>query len=153
MQEEKHEKVLFRYYSSVLEEETVETMWAIPIEETKGLFKLDSIPFYGPPIASDDIFFAEYDEQEKRLTFREVREHSGNSIVQVVIMQEPFGTNELRGEFMELGCPSEGVNDRYFVLEIPSEVNYQPVKEKLESLELIGKIEYAEPVLSKEHST
>ena len=47
MPEEQHIKVLFRYYSDVLEEEVVETMWALPVDETAGLYRLDSIPFYG----------------------------------------------------------------------------------------------------------
>jgi hypothetical protein len=38
-------KILFRFYSDVLEEETVETMWAVIMDQEKGLYKLDSIPF------------------------------------------------------------------------------------------------------------
>ena len=52
-------KILFRYYSSVLDKWTVETMWADVVDADKGLYKLDSIPFYGPLVASDDIIFAE----------------------------------------------------------------------------------------------
>ncbi|GAB4092005.1 DUF4265 domain-containing protein [Flaviaesturariibacter terrae] len=153
MPEEQHVKVLIRYESDILDQVVVETMWAIPVDEAAGLYRLDSIPFYGPPIATDDIFFAEYVEEEQMLTFREVRERSGNSIVQVVLMQEPFDTAPLRGELMELGCPSEGLNDRYFVLEVPADVDYSPVKKRLEELEAAGTIEYAEPVLSERHAS
>ncbi len=76
-------KILFRYHSSVLDEWTVETMWADVVDEDKGFYKLDSIPFYGPLVASDDIIFAEYDKDEERLTYRETIENSGNSIVTV----------------------------------------------------------------------
>ncbi|RYZ84365.1 MAG: DUF4265 domain-containing protein [Proteobacteria bacterium] len=152
MQEEQHVEVLFRYHSDVLEEEVVETMWAVPVDEAAGLFRLDSIPFYGPPIATDDIFFAEHDADEEALTFREVREYSGNSIVQVIVMREPFGTTELRGRLMELGCPSEGLNDRFFVVEVPASVDYGPVKAFLSELAASEQIGYAEPVLSEEHS-
>ena len=58
-------KVLFRYFSDVLEEETVETMWAETIDEENGIYRLDSIPFYGPLIATDDIFYAEFDENRR----------------------------------------------------------------------------------------
>ena len=53
----KYTKVLFRYHSNVLDETTVETMWAIKVDEKNGIYKLDSIPFYGPQIATDDEFF------------------------------------------------------------------------------------------------
>src|SRR4051794_28757546 len=102
MQEDQHVKVLIRYESSILGEVVAETIWAIPVNKAAGLYRLDSIPFYGPPIASDDIFFAEFDEDEQMLTFREVRQHSGNTIVQIVLMEEPYDAARLRGELMEL---------------------------------------------------
>ena len=58
-----HEKILFKFHSNVLNEVTVETMWALKVEPVKGIYKLDSIPFYGPLIATDDEFYAEFDEQ------------------------------------------------------------------------------------------
>ncbi len=71
-------KVLFRYYSNVLDEVVVETMWAEIIDDTKGIYKLDSIPFYGPSIATDDLFLAEYDEDENYIVYKETIEYSGN---------------------------------------------------------------------------
>jgi len=68
---EDYVKILFRYYSDVLEEETVETMWATIVDQEKGYYKIDNIPFYGSPVASDDIVFAEFDEVEQMLTYRE----------------------------------------------------------------------------------
>ncbi len=61
-------KILFRYHSSVLDEWTVETMWAEIVDAEKGLYKLDNILFYGPLVATDDIVLAEYDDDEERLT-------------------------------------------------------------------------------------
>jgi len=49
------------------------------------------------------------------LVYRKVVEHSGNSTVQVVILEDRFDIESLREEFNELGFYSEG----YFVLEIP----------------------------------
>ena len=153
MQEEAHVKVLFRYYSNILEEETVETMWALPVDKANGLYQLDSIPFYGPDIAPDDIFYAEYDEDEEMLTFQEVKQPSGSSVIQVVLMQEPYCTKELREQLSALGCISEGLNDQYFVAEVPASVDYKPVQTLLKTLEGEGRIEYAEAVLSSQHDT
>lgn len=152
-EEETHVKILFRYYSNILEEETVETMWALPIDKEKGLYQLDSIPFYGPDIAPDDIFYAEYDADEEMLTFREISQYSGNSVIQVVLMQEPYGTTELREQLSALGCISEGLNDRYFVAEVPASVDYKPVQTLLQTLESEGRIEFAEAVLSSQHES
>ncbi|HEX6171678.1 MAG TPA: DUF4265 domain-containing protein [Chitinophagaceae bacterium] len=144
-------KILFRYHSSVLDEWTVETMWAEIVDAQKGLYKLDSIPFYGPLVASDDIIFAEYDIDEERLTYRRTVENSGNSIVTVVIMDKSSDINNIRDIFKELGCLSERVNDAYFSMEILADNNYHPIKQKLTELEDKGIIGYAEPCLSNIH--
>ena len=85
------------------------------------------------------------------LTYRKTVEHSGNSTVQVVIMDTSAEINSIRDEFKELGCISEKLNDRYFTMEIPAEKDYVPVKQRLTELEDKGIISYAEPVLSDRH--
>src|SRR5688572_16715838 len=94
-------KILFRFFSNVLDEWTVETLWADTVDADKGIYKLDSIPFYAP-VASDD--FAEFDETEERLTYRETVEHSGNSTVQVVLLDTSKDINNIRDTFKDLGC-------------------------------------------------
>lgn len=145
------QKIKFRYFSDVLEEETVETMWAEIIDEKKRIYKLDNIPFYGASIASDDIFYAEYDEGEESLIFKEIIKSSGNSVVQVIIMKDDYDKEILRKKLMNLGCNSEGVNDKYFVIEIPKKINYQLIKTFLDKDEKDKIIGYAEPILSIKH--
>jgi len=144
-------KILFRYYSNVLDEETVETMWAIPIDEAKGLYKLDNIPFYGPLVASDDVVFAEYDESELMLTYRRIVQYSGNSIIQVILIKDGLEINEVRKVFEDMGCLSERVNEKYFAMEVAANTDYRVIKRELKQLEQQGLIEYAEPCLSEEH--
>ena len=118
---------------------------------SRGLYKLDSIPFYGPLVASDDIIFAEYDNDEERLTYRRTVENSGNSIVTVVIMDKTTDINNVRNIFKDLGCLSERVNDAYFSMEVLADSNYLPIKQKLTELQDAGIIAYAEPCLSNIH--
>ena len=120
-------KILVRYYSRVLEEETVETMWATIVDEQKGLYKVDNIPFYGPSIAPDDLVLAEYDESEKMLTYRHTVEHSGNSVVQVVLLNEGIKKEAIQEIMESFDCPWEGLNENYFVIEIPAISNYELV--------------------------
>ncbi|SED50932.1 protein of unknown function [Tenacibaculum sp. MAR_2010_89] len=147
----KYTKVLFRYHSNVLDETTVETMWAIKVDEKNGIYKLDSIPFYGPQIATDDEFFAEYDELEQMLTYRKTTKFSGNSIVLISIIKEGIDKEIIREEFKSMNCTSEGLNDRYFSMEILASSNYLKIKTKLEEYENQGIFEYAEPCLSDKH--
>lgn len=144
-------KILFRYYSSVLDQWTVETMWAEIVDSEKGLYKLDSIPFYGPLVASDDIVFADYDNDEGMLTYKHTVENSGNSIITVVIMDDSTDIGTIRDVFKELGCISERANNVLFAMEVLANTNYLPIKQKLTELENKGVIGYAEPCLSSIH--
>jgi hypothetical protein len=144
-------KILFRFYSDVLEEETVETMWAIVVDQEKGLYKLDSIPFYAPLIASDDTVFAEYDEKETMLTYRKTIEYSGNSTIRVVVMDNSMEVNEIRKKFENIGCVSEKINDAYFTMEVPATIDYKIIKNELDELEQKEIIGYSEPCLSNLH--
>jgi hypothetical protein len=149
-QDDNFVKILSRFYSNVLDEWTVETMWAEVVDKDKGLYKIDNIPFYAS-IASDDIVFAEYDDEEKMLTYKETVEYSGNSLIQVVIMDKSVVTNEIRGIFNSMDCKSEKFKEGYFVIEILADKDYEPIKQKLTELQDKGIIDYAEPVLSDNH--
>ncbi len=126
-------------------------MWGIIVDESKGLFELDSIQFYAPNIASGDIIHAEYFDDEEMLIFRDTVKYSGNSTVQVVIMDKATVTNDIRDMFNTLGCSSEKFLKGYFVIDIPFDVDYRPIKQKLDLLEQSDIIGYAEPCLSDLH--
>lgn len=148
---ETHKKILFRYYSDLLEDNVVETMWAEIIDLEKGIFKLDNIPFFGPLIATDDIFFAEFDEKEEKLTYRETIETSGNSIVQVVIIEKGFDKEIIREKLKEVNCESESMNETLFAVEVTKEVDYFVVRNVLNEYMELSVIDYGEPCLSDKH--
>ena len=125
-------------------------MWAKIVDSNKGLYKIDNIPFYAS-IASGDIVFAEYDDKEKMLTYKKTVDYSGNSLLQVVVMDKSFLTNDIRDIFNLMGCKSEKLKEGYFVLEILADKDYTPIKEKLTELRDKGIIDYAAPVLSDNH--
>lgn len=149
---EQRVRVLFRYFSTLLDEMTAETMWAIKIDERNGIYQLDNIPFFGPLIAPGDEFSAIYDEDEQILVYRETVVPSGNSIVQIVIIQEGYDLEILRKEFSQMGCASEANGDVFFAMEIPYDVDYAVIVEKLQEFEERGILEYAEPCLSEKHA-
>jgi len=144
-------RILFRFYSNVLEEHTVETMWAMIIDENAGIYELNSIPFYAPNLACGDIISAAYDEDEEMLCYKETVSYSGNSTVQVIIYDKEMVTNDVRDIFQALGCISEKFSEGYFVMDISVDINYAPVRTKLNELSAAGILDYAEPCLSAAH--
>lgn len=149
-QNQKQEKILFRFYSGVLDQWTVETLWSEKINAETDYYKIESIPFYAS-IAYHDIVFAEYDDTEKMLTYRETIKYSGNSTIQVVIMDKAFLINPLREIFNEIGCNSEQFSEAYFVVNVPANQNYQSIKNKLVDLQNKDIIDFAESCLSEKH--
>jgi len=147
----KNVKVTFRYLSNIRDEWVVETMWASVINEKKGIYELNNIPFYGAPVAPGDRFFAEFDNEENSLTYRELRETSDNSVVAVIIMKGDTDYNTITDEFHKLKCNTEGLNQKYFVMEVPRNVNYIKVLKKLSEYQEASSIDYSEPVLSEKH--
>lgn len=143
-------KILIRFQSDVLDEWIVETMWAEIVDKDKGMYKVDSIPFYAA-IASGDIVFAEYDETEELLIYKETVDYSGNSLIQVVIVDKSVLTNDIRDIFSSLDCRTEKLKEGYFVLEILADSDYSPINQKLTELQNRGIIDYEEAVLSDKH--
>lgn len=153
MQDDDFVKILFRFHSDILDQITVETVWAAVVDKEKDHYQIDNIPFYIPMISSGDIVFAEYDEKEKSLTYRETIQESGNSTVQVVLLSDTNPEKEIREIFKQMGCESEGTSSGYFVMEVPHYLNYAPIKQKLDELFNVKIIDYAESCLSKHHDS
>ena len=143
-------RVLFKFYSDALEKWTVETMWTEIVDLDKGHFRIENIPFYAS-FACDDIIFAEYDDDQEMLTFRELIKASNNSTIQVVLTNKSTKTNNIREIFNHLGCESEMLSEGYFVINVPEEVNYSIVKSKLLILKSDSIIDFAESCLSEQH--
>ena len=153
MAEDTHKKIVFQYYSTYLEEIVSETMWAEIVDLEKGYFKLDNIPFFGPLIATDDIFRAEYDENEKFLMHKETIESSGNSILQILVLEKEFDKEIIVEKLKTVNCISESLTDTFFAVEVTKNVDYLIVKSLLDEYESNSIIEFAEPCLSEKHRT
>ncbi|CAH0193035.1 hypothetical protein SRABI27_04530 [Pedobacter sp. Bi27] len=150
MTEDKLVKVLFAFHSDALEEWTIETMWCETVDQEKGHYKLENIPFYAP-FAYNDLVFAEYDEDEGMLTYRETIAYSGHSTIQVVLMDSANSTNEIITMLETLGVKIEKFKDGYFVIDIPPSLNYKPINNELKNLAEKEIIDYAESCLDDKH--
>ena len=150
-EQEKPYKIIFRFNSSLFGREMTETLWALEVDTTQDLYKIDSIPYYVPLIATEDVVRAVYNKMEEGLLYQETTTPSGNSTIQVIRLNEETPLLSLRKQLAELGCVSVEVNEDFFVLEVPANVNYAVVKDKLDELEQQQEVEYAEPSLSDIH--
>ena len=144
-------KILFRFYSDLLEQDATETMWADVVDPALGYYKLDNIPLYVPLLASDDVIQAEYDEAEEMLMYTHAVQSSGNSTIWVVMMDNEVDIDDVRKLLYDLECNSEAPSNRYFALEIKKGINYLRIKDELNRLRSDGIIDYVEPCLSVQH--
>ena len=149
--DDKKVKILFRFYSEVLEQEMEETIWADIVNANLGHYQLDSIPFYVPFIATDDMVYAEYDDEQGMLLYKETVRSSGNSTIWIAITNEAADINEIRDAFFDVGCLSDAISSYYFTMEVRTETNYLLIKNKLNELKSEGLIDYMEGCLSVAH--
>jgi hypothetical protein len=146
-----HVQIIFKSFSDLLEQEIEETLWAFVLDKENRLYQIDSIPFYTSLIASNDIVFADIDPETKQLVYQKTVNYSGHSTIQVVMSDDSIAMDDIRDIFNKMRCVSEVVNEDFFVMDIPEDVDYKQVKTELDRLEAEEKIEYAEPSLSDVH--
>ena len=48
---EGYTKIVFRFYSELMDQDMVETLWAEIVDQELGHYRIDSVPFYIPFIA------------------------------------------------------------------------------------------------------
>lgn len=128
-----------------------EVALATVFDEQKGLYELDTLPFYASLLAYDDLVFAEFDEESKMLVYKKTIEHSSNSTIQVVMMDDDTPIDKITNVFNLLGCATATANDAFFIMKIAPEIDYKIIKGNLEDLENSGILSYAEPCLSDVH--
>jgi hypothetical protein len=136
-----------------MDQEMVETLWAEIVNPELGHYRIDSVPFYIPFIATDDIVTAEYDSNAEALLFVEKIKASGNSIVWVVIMSNVIQLEMIQQLLLDMGCESEAFGDRYFSMEIKAGTSYPKVRNKLLELKQEGLIDFEEAFISEEHQS
>lgn len=121
--------------------ESVETVWATPVEDPEG-YRIDNIPFFAKGVALNDIVRAEY--VAGQLQFREVLVESGHSTIRVLLWNEQ-DTQAVREEFQKQGCSSELTDlPGLIAVDVPPEVGYYTIHPLLEAGAAAGRWDYEE---------
>ncbi|BAU55784.1 DUF4265 domain-containing protein [Mucilaginibacter gotjawali] len=144
-------KILFNFFSDILDDYATETLLAEVVNEEYGYYKLKNLPFYVPKLALDDVVWAEFKQSEGMLVCRKTVQHSGNSTIQGILLNIEPDMDEILVTFKADGCVAEKLNDRYFTIAVPASVDYIPLKSKLDKLKREKVLDYAESSLSDKH--
>ena len=113
-QKDENVKIVFKFFSNVLDDGQLETMWAKTIDKTTGLYKLDKHSLSMLLLHLTMLYLQSMTRQKQQLIYRKTIHPSGNSTIQVVIMDKTILTNDIRNIFIALGCISERIIGRIF---------------------------------------
>lgn len=140
-------KITFLFWNEILEEDYVERVWAEIIDEEKGHYKLDNIPFFVKGYSDADIVRVEIEDEE--LVVKELIEPSGNTTINIIFF-ENADKKEALDRLTSFGCEYEGMEKivtGYYSLNVPELVNYQPIYSLLNELELAEQLRFREACL------
>lgn len=140
-------KVILTYYDA---EENIaeETLWIEALDNNE--YQIKNIPFFAPNIAYNDIIKVENDEGI--LYFDEIIKTSEHSTIQVVFFKTEIIEDVIK-EIESLGCSWEGMdNQKLLAIDIPSNVNFNKIKEYLNDQFEKNVLDYKESCLSETHS-
>lgn len=143
---EEYKKVFFEFFNDILDEDYVESVWAAVEDEKEGLYKLKNIPFFVKSYSNEDIVHAEL--ENNRLVVKGLVEESGNSTLQVFCYKEE-DVEKVRKRLKDFGCASELSHlSKYFSVDVPSNIDFNPIKEYLTELEQQEVLGYSEACLA-----
>lgn len=131
-------------YCDLDEELATESVW---VEKENNYYRIKNIPFFAPNISYDDLISVEEDENE--LFFDEILKASGNSTIQIIIYDKK-NILEITKKIESFNCGWEGSHlEGYISVNVPKAVNYIKVKEYLDEMLDIKKLDYKEACLAQ----
>ncbi len=123
--------------------ETVESLWAEDLG--KGLYRIDSIPFFAYDVSRGDTVRAL--EREGELLFDEAIERSGHATLRVKVADEA-DVERVRDRLRALACESELSHlTGLFGVDVPSSADYEAVRAFLDGEESRERLDYEEAAL------
>ena len=143
-----HHKVFFVQKLGEGEFDT-EALWCIKAND--DLYVVDNIPFIAKRVSLGDTIKAEYDKDDKAYYFDDFVAVSGNTTVRLYF-EDDSSIESVRKELSDLGCESEVLlQKKILAVNVPSSIEYKPIKEFLEMGEQKHKWEYEESCLAHKY--
>jgi len=118
------ERVRVRVPVDEPEEDSIETLWAVPV--SPGVVRLDSIPLLAFGMSRNDT--VEVRERAGALELTAVLERGGHSTYRVMLTpwREAEGESLLR-EIVRTGCGYESLSERFHAIDVPHAVDVHAV--------------------------
>ena len=121
-----------------------ETLWATNLGEDK--YQIDNSPFYAFGVSWLDVVFAPFDKNEGFPTFQKMVSKSGHRTLRVVFdppVEKGNKSDELLQGLVSRGCTCEGANPNYMAIDVPPDVDLEPIRNLLIACKVIW--EHADP--------
>lgn len=128
----------------------VERLW---VAKTPVKFEVSVLnsPFFVRGIAYGDVIRVRADHDRRELVFEEFVRESGNSTVRLISMSSLY-SDELESIVRAAGCSwNVGGLESYAVVNIPPEVNYEPLRRRLLEMKQANRVGIQESAISSIH--
>ena len=144
---EKKQKILF-VQDMGAEKFEIESIWCIKNGDN---YTVANIPFIAKRISLGDTIKAEYDTAENAYYFDDFVAVSGNTTVRIYFEDEHI-IEDIRHELNDFGCSGEiFLSRKILAVNVPSSVDYFPIKKYLDNGEQKAKWKYEESCLAHEY--
>jgi len=115
-------KVTFELEPSDWHDHATESMWAVPLGDSK--YQIQNVPFHAYGVSYDDVVIAKPDEQG-RLIVQGVAQRGGHSTYRMILNPET-STEEFEAAWEKLGSLGntyERATDRLIAIDVPPEAD------------------------------
>jgi hypothetical protein len=119
-----------------------ESMWAFLLDD--GTYQIDNVPFYAYGLNYRDIVKVDGSEPDSLPVVVEVIEPSGHATIRVVFPKE-IGKRKQKpiiDDLESIGVSVERAFENHVALDIPPEIDYDAVRDKLDEFENSGVLNY-----------
>jgi len=138
------QKILFVQKTADNTYET-ESLWC---QRDGDYYIVDNVPFIAKRISLGDTIKAEYDADENAFYFDDFVKVSGNTTVRLYFEDKDI-IEETRRQLIEMGCEGEiFLARKILAVNVPSNIDYRPIKKFLDEGEREGKWTYEESCLA-----
>ncbi|WP_170136348.1 DUF4265 domain-containing protein [Nannocystis exedens] len=121
-----------------------EILWANP--RVDGTYEIASIPYYTYDVARGDI--VSVNEEDGELLFDKLLHESGNSVLRIIVRNAEC-VDDVQRMLKGLGCDTEA-SGRLVAVNVPAQVDYGPLRERLLAGEEQDRWGFEEAVLCRE---